>query len=132
MAEKIFMLKNKNKMLIGVIAILVIVLVVVLVFSFKKTSGVASKNNYSVVYLTTGEIYVGKLCTFPRMELKNGYFLTTVQDATDPKKTNFQLNSLSETFWSPKQLYLNRDQVVFYGPLLDTSKIAQTILSNQK
>lgn len=87
---------------------------------------------YSVVYLSTGEVYVGKLSTFPRMELKNGYVLGTAPDPADPKKSNFQLNPLNEALWAPERLYLNKKHVVFYGPILPTSQIADTLAKQVK
>lgn len=112
--------------------LLVVILGLVLFFFLKKTGVKEVKNDYSVVYLATGEVYVGELCTFPQLKLKNGYILATGQDPTDPKKANFQLNPLSDTLWSPKHIFLNRDQVVFYGPLLSTSKIARTLAEQVK
>jgi hypothetical protein len=127
------MLKNKNKILVLLLAFLVVVLALVLIITQLGDKTKTLKNNhYSVVYLTTGEVYVGELATFPRMQLKNGYLLATGQDPTDPKKTTFQLNPLSETIWSPKKIYLNREQVVFYGPLLETSRVAQTLAGQAK
>ena len=85
------------------------------------------EGSYSVVYLTTGEIYVGKLSTFPSFELKDSYILQVTKDTVDPSKNNFQLQPINEALWAPKSLYLTRKNVVFYGPILPTSKIAQAL-----
>lgn len=82
---------------------------------------------YSVVYLQTGEIYIGKLSDFPRMKLSDSYFLQIVQDPKDPAKTTFRLSPTAETLWASPELFLNKDQVVFYGPIGPDSKIAQTL-----
>lgn len=116
---------NKNKILVGVVIILILAIGCFAFFA-KKNDG------YSVVYLTTGEVYVGKLCTFPRLTLTDSYILQISKDTTDPTKNNFQLNPIKEALWAPKKLYLNRDQVVFYGPLLPNSKIAQTLTAQGK
>ena len=112
--------------------IVVIVLVLVVLgagFLINKKNG---ENNYSVVYLTTGEVYVGKLSTFPDFELKDSYILQIAKDATDPAKSNFQLNPISEALWAPQTLHLIQKNVIFYGPLLPTSKIAQTLAQKGK
>jgi hypothetical protein len=84
------------------------------------------------VYLTTGEVYIGKLTTFPDLQLKNGYILQITKDPTDEKKSNFQLNPTKDTFWAPKVLYLVKDNIVFYGPLSPESQIAKTLAEQTK
>ncbi len=119
--------QNKWKNL-SIATILLLVIVVVYMSSFSKDK----EKEYSVVYLTTGEVYIGELSNFPTMKLKNGYLLAVGKDAADPQKTNFQLNPLSETLWAPKYLYLNKDQVSFYGPILKSSKVGQTLSGQEK
>ncbi len=116
---------SKNK-IIGVVLVVVLVLVVLKVAVLSRNMG-----NY-VVYLSTGEVYVGELSMFPKMKLQNGYILTTAQDPADPKKSNFQLNPLNEALWAPKHLYLNRKNVVFYGPLSPESSIAKKLAEQAK
>lgn len=88
--------------------------------------------DYSVVYLTTGEVYVGNLVAFPSLQLKNAYILQVTKDANDQTKTNFQLNPVSDALWAPKAMHLVRENVVFYGPLVANSKIAETLAAKTK
>jgi len=84
--------------------------------------------SYSVVYLATGEIYIGKLSCFPkRFKLNDAYRLQAVKDPEDETKTNFQLTPLDEALWSPKELYLNYDQIVFHGPIEESSKAGEAL-----
>ncbi len=120
------MMMSKNQ-------IITLVIVVLIIIGLGFWTYKANKNvDYSVVYLTTGEIYVGKLTTFPDLELKSGYVLGTIKDTTDPAKNNFQLNPLNEALWAPQVLHLVREHVVFYGPILPTSKIAQALAAKGK
>ena len=113
------------------IVTLVVVVVVVLGLGFWVNT--VNKNmGYSVVYLTTGEVYVGKLTTFPDLELKNGYILVVTKDEKDPTKNNFQLNPISEALWAPQSLHLVREHIVFYGTLTPGSKIAQALAGKGK
>ncbi len=113
-----------------VIAVLVVLVVVGVGFWMKKQN---AESMYSIVYLTTKEVYVGKLTTFPDLQLSDGYILNTVPDATDPKKTNFQLTPMSEALWAPeKGIHLVKDNVVFYGALSDNSSIAKTLAEKGK
>ena len=118
---------SKNNIVIAVIVVLV---VLGAGFYFNKVKGDSA---YSVVYLTTKEVYVGKLGTFPDLQLRNGYILNTVADTTDPKKTNFQLTPMSEALWAPDGgIHLIKDNVVFYSILKDTSSIAKTLAEKGK
>lgn len=89
-------------------------------------------DSYSIVYLTTGEVYIGKLSVSSKMKLDGAYLLQTVKDAKDPLNDSFQLTPLSDAMWSPETLYLNANQVVFYGPIKDDSKAAEAIRSAKK
>ena len=113
------------------IAIVVVLIVIIAFFGFWLYQE-SHASNYSVVYLTTGEVYVGKLTRFPDLQLADGYILQVTKDTTDPTKNNFQLNPLNQTLWAPSKLHLIEKNVVFYGPLLPTSKIAQTIAAQGK
>lgn len=93
---------------------------------------IKAQSSYSVVYLATGEVYIGKLSVFPRPTLTDAYLLQIVKDKDDPAKSNFQLSPLAEAMWSPTKLYLNSKQVIFYGPVSETSKVAETIRNAKK
>jgi hypothetical protein len=116
---------SKKNIIIGVVLVLIIA---VLGFLQYKTS---QSNGYSVVYLTTGEVYVGKLSVFPDLTLKDGYILQVNKDATDPAKNTFQLNPTNQALWATQVLHLVKENVVFYGSLMSNSKIAET-LATQK
>ncbi len=112
--------------------VLMVALVLVVVGVALLINKKSQENGYSVVYMTTGEVYIGKLTTFPDLELRNGYILQIAKDATDAAKSNFQLNPVSDAFWAPEVMHLTRKNIVFYGPLLPTSKIAQTLAQKGK
>ncbi len=117
------MMKNldKNSKIMVLVGIILVVFLVFMLISAKNPGN----KGYSVIYLSTGEVYLGKISNFPRMTMKDGYILQIVKDATDPSKSSFQLNPLKEAVWSPTKLFLNRDQVLFYGPINKDSKVAQ-------
>ena len=113
-----------------IVGVVVLILVIALgVFFYFKTS---KDNGYSVVYLSTGEVYVGKLQVFSDLVLTDSYILQVVKDSTDPTKNTFQLQSTNEVLWAPKELHIIKDNVVFYGPLLENSKIAETLAQQTK
>lgn len=114
------MSKNKLKIVLGVVLVVVILLAVY--FTMLK-----KQNGYSVVYLSTGEIYAGKLSTFPQFSLSNAYIFQAVKDPTDPTKSSFQLNPVKDAFWATKKMNINRDNVMFYGTLENSSKIGEAL-----
>ena len=118
---------SKKKKLIIAVAVLVIAAAGVM-GSCLYTKWQMSKE-HSVVYLSTGEIYIGKLSylSMPKFKLTDAYRLQAVKDATDETKTNFQLIPLKDTLYSPKKLYLNPDQVVFYGPIEEGSSAGEAL-----
>ena len=110
-------------------AILVLAILALAVYFF----GLNRENaEYSVVHLSSGELYVGHLSTFPHMRLTDGYLFQAVPDPVDPSKSTFQLSPLKDALWAPQYLSLNKDQVLFYGPLEETSRIMETIKANQE
>ena len=117
---------SKNNIVIVVVVVLVVLGVA---FWGNKMKG---DEGYSVVYLQTGEVYVGKLATFPDLQLTEGYILQIAKDAKDETKTTFQLQPITDALWSPKVLHLVKDNVVFYGPLMSDSKIAETLAAQKK
>jgi hypothetical protein len=82
---------------------------------------------YSAVYLSSGEMYIGKLSTFPNLVLTNIYLFKIVPDPSDATKKAYQLVPLKNTPWSPDKIYLNKDQVIFTAPIRDDSQVAQAL-----
>lgn len=115
-----------NKYLVTVFVCLAVIALAIAASIYFQTR-TQSQDNYSVVYLTTGEVYVGKLSSFPRLSLTDAYLIQMVKDPTDSTKSSFQLAPLSQTIWSPKVLYLNSKNIVFSGPINDSSQVVQTI-----
>lgn len=118
-----------NKRNLAIVVVLVLV-VAGAVFWVKKTD--KGNSGYSVVYLRTGEVYVGKLSLFPDLQLKDSYILQLNKDPKDETKSNFQLQPIAEALWAPKVLHLVKDNVVFYGPVLSTSKIGEALAGKGK
>jgi len=119
------MLSKKN--------IVLIVIVIIIVAGIALLINNKSKDNaYSVVYLTTGEVYVGKLTNVPDLQLTDAYVLQVTKDDKDSTKSNFQLQPIKEALWAPQSIHFIKDNVVFYGSLLPTSKIAEAITAQTK
>ena len=105
----------------------VIVLVLAGLFLWAWAWSNKQAKSWTVVYMSSQEIYVGHLHTFPRLMLTDGYILQNVKSSTDATKTNFQLFPLAEKVWAPTKLYLNRKQILYFGPLSEDSEAAKAI-----
>jgi len=115
---------NNRNLVIICVCVTIIALAIAASAYFQKGQ---PSEQYSVVYLTSGEVYVGKLSYFPTMTITDAYLIQIVKDETDAAKTSFQLSPLSKTIWSPEILRINQDQVIFSGPISETSQVMQTI-----
>ena len=119
------MMSKKN------LVLLVVVVLIVAGVAFWANS-MNKDNDYSMVYLTTGEVYIGKLTTFPDLQLTNAYVLQLSKDEKDPTKNTFQINPIKDAVWAPESLHLIKDSIVFYGPLSPESQIAKTLPEHRK
>lgn len=83
---------------------------------------------YFVVYTANGEIFVGKASWFPRFSLTDVYIVQTDVSAPEVASgSNLRLASLKDTPWSPRKLYLEREQIIFYGPIDEGSNVVQAL-----
>jgi hypothetical protein len=117
----------KNKWITLIVAVVIILALVVSLIFLARGS-----DDYYVVYLASGEVYVGKLAVFPSLQLRDAYSLQVTKDDKDPTKNNFNLNPVKDAVWAPAKLHLNKNQVVFYGPLESSGKIAQVLADREK
>lgn len=121
---------KKNKLIIMAVVIIVVLgSISVAVLAVYKPDYIKNIFNkpYSAVYLTSGEMYIGKLSTFPKLVLTDAYLLQIVADPNDDTKKTFQLASLKDSLWSPDKIYLQRGQVIFTASIRDDSKVAQAL-----
>ena len=116
--------------------VVIIVLLVLVILSGAWLASALSAKKYSVVYLASREIYIGRLHTFPRLMLEDAYVLqalpadnTVVAEGTT--KPTQELFPLSGKAWAPEKIYLNRDQILFYGPLSENSESGKAIREKQ-
>ena len=86
-----------------------------------------SSQKYSVVYLISGDMYVGKLSHLCGLRLSDAYLLQGVKNETDPAQGGFQLMPLKDSLWSPKTIRINPRQVIFTAYVGEGSKISEAL-----
>lgn len=85
----------------------------------------ASPSPYSAVFLSTGDVYYGKLSWFPWPKLREVWFL---QRGLDPKsqEVQFGIVPFRTAFWGPMdEIKLNPEQIVFVARLRNDSQVAK-------
>ena len=81
---------------------------------------------YSAVYLSTGDIYYGKLSWFPSPHLTDVWLLQRQQDAQG--QAQVAVEPFNSSFWGPvDEIDLNPRQIVFWTRLRNDSKLAQAL-----
>lgn len=120
--------KSLGAMLGGIIIGAVAVAVYFNATNFSRVPAV-DKNAWSILYLTNGETYVGKINASARnLELTDGYLLVVSRLANKPGVLNFQLVAIKNgPLWSSNRLVVNPKNVLYYGPLEDTSEVVKTL-----
>lgn len=104
-----------NKILLGVVVVLVIALGVLIYWQM-----VGFETPYYAVYLTTGDLYFGKLNVFPSLSISDAYILQPTNDKQNP----ISINQFSKSFWGPKgTIDLNEKNVVWKAELSKDSQL---------
>lgn len=112
-----------NKTLLGLVIVLVVALGGVV---YWQKGGFDSK--YSAVYLNTGDIYFGKLSRFPRMTLRDVWFLQKGSDA----QQGFGLSKFEKAFWGPEdEMVINDENVIWVTELKADSEVVKAIKNPQ-
>ena len=105
-----------------------IVLVLAAIFAVAWLVSSLKARNYSVVYLSSKEIYIGRLHTFPKLFLSDAYVLQNAPAAAEGQPAgSLQLSPISAKAWGTDKMYLNPDQILFRGPLSEDSEAGKAI-----
>lgn len=109
-----------NKILLVVVVILLMALGVVIYWQ-----RVGFEKPYWAVYLNTGDLYFGKLSTFPKLSLSDVWF---IQRNPQDDKNPLSLAKFEQTFWGPEdKIYLNEKDVVWKTKLRADSQVVNFI-----
>ncbi len=115
-------MNRANKVLFWVIAVLVVILIALAIWQFA-----IPKSEYSAVYLRTGDLYFGKLTTFPSFSMKNVYTLQLTNDETNPVR----VQKFTDVFWGPEDwIKINKDEVVWHTNIVNDGQLATLLKTN--
>lgn len=113
-----------NKILLGLVVVLLVAVGALIFwqkFGFEKP--------YYAVYLSTGDLYFGKLSHFTRVSLSDVWFLQrNPEDTQNP----LSLTPFKGAFWGPEdELYLNSKDIVWKVKLKSDSPVLSYIKNPQ-
>lgn len=86
----------------------------------------AAFSPYSAVYLSTGDVYFGKLEWFPSPHLEDAWYLDRTTDVNGSTEVN--VYPFNKVIWGPANVvYFNAQQIIFWTRLAADSAVAQII-----
>jgi hypothetical protein len=95
-----------------------------LMFGSSSSSSATGPSSYAAVYLSTGDIYYGKLSWFPSPHLTDVWYL----QKGGANGTQFGIAPFTSAFWGPiNEVYLNPNQIIFWTYLRNNSEIAEAL-----
>ncbi|MFA5099163.1 MAG: hypothetical protein WC461_03075 [Candidatus Paceibacterota bacterium] len=114
-----------NKILLAVVIVLIIALVVLIYWqNFKKSDN----SDYWAVFLTSGDLYIGKIGYFPSYHLSDVWLIQRTSDEKNP----YSVGKFAQAIWGPgENLYINDDQIVWKNKLSPTSQMLNYIKNPQ-
>jgi len=119
--------KLSQKIIIYLIIILLAVIFIYLGYAFGKDIFPFGPGKWQAVQLINGDVYYGKLQTFPCCKLTKAYFVQAIEGETN---TTPQLKPLNSLFFGPENvMYLQKQQILWWADLSENSQVLKAIQS---
>lgn len=137
--------RKRTWITVGVLVVVALIIAAVIVMWFARPAGgdtAIQRDKYQAVFLTNGQVYFGKLANSggEYMQLSDVYYLQVDQDvqgtgeskqaeeATTEDQSQVSLAKLGGELHGPEDaMQINRDQVLFWENLTDSSKVVSAI-----
>lgn len=122
------MKKHKKLIIWGAVVVIVLVAAAVLYFSWSGNASSADfkGSQFTAVYLSTGDIYFGKMSWFPTPRMTNVWFLQRGVDAKNQPQYGFA--PFKGVFWTPiDEINFNPKDIIFWTKVKDGSQLAQAL-----
>ena len=111
-------------LIVIVVLIIVGILIGLMVVGSHGGSDPNAPSPYTAVYMTSGDIYFGKLSTFPHLRLMDVWYLerSTAQNG----QPQVGVAPFTSAFWGPVgDIEINSQSVLFYAPIKNGSQLVQ-------
>ena len=128
---------KKNKVILFVVLIIIVIVVAVWAgimiagnFMNTNTNKTDTVSPFSAVYLTSGDMYFGKLSWFPSPHLTDVWYLQRTQGQNGQVQVSVQ--PFTSVFWGPSnEISLNSKNILFTTRLMTSSQVVQAIENPQ-
>ena len=118
-------MKKSKVIFFGIVIVVIVVLAVwagILIASAPSGSNPDAPSPYSAVYLSTGDIYFGKLSWFPSPHMTDVWFISRSQGQNGQTQT--ALAPWKSVFWGPSdEISFNAQDIVFSTRLMNGSQV---------
>jgi hypothetical protein len=115
---------NKKLIIILILVIILIVAVAVWIALVVARPNESGPSTYSAVYLSTGDIYFGKLSWFPWPKMKDVWYLQRGVDQQNQPQLG--VAQFKNAFWGPiDEIYLNPKEIIFWTSLRKDSQLTK-------
>ncbi len=116
----------------GIVVIIIIALAVwagfVIASIQSRSMNPSAPSAYSAVYLTSGDVYFGRLSWFPSPHMTDVWFLERNQGQGG--ETQLAIAPMKSVFWGPvDEINLNPQEILFWTRLENGSQVVQSIES---
>lgn len=116
------MSKVTRSVILGLSILVLAIVLALLIAKFNVLSVFVPAPKYAAVYLTTGEVYYG------RMSMFGGFKLSNVVTLQKDKDGNIAVQKLNDAVWKPKNpVSFQKDHIVFWTYLDSTSPLIDVI-----
>lgn len=124
--------KNMKKSKVIFFGIIIIIIIAIAVWAGVWIAGMSGATNpnalspYSAVYLSTGDIYFGKLSWFPSPHMTDAWLIERSQGQNGQVQT--ALVPMKSVVWGPSdEIDFNSQDIVFSTRLVNNSQVVQAI-----
>lgn len=122
-----------KKIIIYVLIIIFAIACAYASYAWGKKTWPFSESKYQVVQLISGEVYYGKLRTFPCCKISDVYLVQKIQPQKEGEQAGTQLVSLGSLFFAPEnEMHLVKSQILWWADLSKESQILKTIKEMKK
>ena len=126
---------KKSRIVLFIVAVVVVIVLAVwagimIAGNFMGAKSTNTVSPYSAVYLSSGDIYFGKLSWFPSPHLTDVWYLQRSQGQNNQVQVSVQ--PFTSVFWGPSnELDLNSKNIMFTTRLMNSSQVVQAIENPQ-
>jgi len=117
-----------KKTLIYILVIILALIIAYLSYAWGKQIWPFSESKYQAVQLISGDIYYGKLRTFPCCKISEAYIIQTNKSQKEGEEATTKLVPLASLFFAPENtMHFSKNQILWWANLSKDSQVLKAI-----